>query len=55
LAPSSGRRQHERQRPDEMRRDMGGEDVAVPQSRTHEPDIAGSEVAKPTVDEERRP
>jgi hypothetical protein len=52
LAPS-GRRQRERQRPDKKRRDVGGEDVALPQSRTHEPEIACSKVAKPTVDQAR--
>ena len=38
---------------DQMRRDAGGKNVALPQGGTHEPDTASSKVAKPTVDEAR--
>jgi hypothetical protein len=34
-----------------MRRDAGGEDVALPQGRTYEPEITRSKVAKPPVDQ----
>src|SRR5215210_4125259 len=53
LALPSCRREHERQRPDQMRRDVGSQYVALPQSGTYEPDAARSQVAKPTVDETR--
>ena len=49
LVPLSGDRQHEWQRPDEVRRDAGGEDIALSQSGAHEPETVRSEVAKAAV------